>query len=126
MPLLYLKDGLSSDTPFLAKLWHILTQLGTYWHGQTSTDTVSSNIRITRICLHCGKEFQARTTVTKTCSDNCAKRSYKARQRLAKVEVSNTQVAKIKAKSIDDLRQQEYLTVNESAILLRISRRTLY
>ena len=45
---------------------------------------MSSNIAIQRICQHCGKEFTARTTVTQYCSDDCAKRAYKARIKAAK------------------------------------------
>lgn len=87
---------------------------------------MSSNLRINRICEQCGREFEARTTVTKTCSDACAKRAYKARQRATKIEASNEQVKRIKAKSVEDLRGQEYLTVDETARLVRVSRRTLY
>ncbi|GAB2579794.1 helix-turn-helix domain-containing protein [Spirosoma areae] len=87
---------------------------------------MSTNIRVKRICQQCGKEFEARTTVTKTCSDTCAKRAYKARQRAAKVEVSNEQTKQVKAKPLEDLRQYEFLTVDESARLIRISRRSLY
>ncbi|RRB02063.1 helix-turn-helix domain-containing protein [Larkinella rosea] len=87
---------------------------------------MSSNLRINRICEQCGKEFEARTTVTKTCSDACAKRAYKARQRSSKIEANNEQVKRIKAKPVEDLRKQEYLTIDETARLVRISRRTLY
>lgn len=87
---------------------------------------MSSNIRINRICEYCGKEFEARKTTSKTCSDDCAKRAYKARQRAAKIDASNEQIKQIKAKPVEDLRQHEYLTVDESARLVRISRRTLY
>ena len=87
---------------------------------------MSTNIRVTRICTHCGKPFEARTTVTKTCSDTCAKQAYKVRQRSAKVEASNQQTRQVREKLITDLRAEEYLTVEESARLVRISRRTLY
>ena len=87
---------------------------------------MSTNIKVTRICTHCGKAFEARTTVTKTCSDTCAKQAYKARQRSAKVEASNQQTRQVREKPITDLRAEEYLTVDESARLVRISRRTLY
>ncbi|MFD1141841.1 helix-turn-helix domain-containing protein [Larkinella insperata] len=87
---------------------------------------MSSNLRINRICEQCGKEFEARKTTSKTCSNDCAKKAYKARKRAAKIEVSNEQVNRIKAKPLEDLRAQEYLTVDETARLVRISRRTLY
>jgi len=49
---------------------------------------MSSNIEIERICQHCDKDFIAKTTVTKYCSDDCAKRAYKARKRAEKTEIS--------------------------------------
>jgi len=49
---------------------------------------MSSNLRIKRVCENCGNVFIAKTTVTKYCSDECAKKHYKWRKRQAKVEKS--------------------------------------
>ncbi|MBE7172220.1 MAG: helix-turn-helix domain-containing protein [Williamsia sp.] len=49
---------------------------------------MSSNIRINKVCQHCNKVFIAKTTVTKFCSDQCAKSNYKKRQKDARIEVS--------------------------------------
>ena len=87
---------------------------------------MSSNIKVQRICQHCDIEFTARTTVTRYCSDNCAKRAYKARKRQEKIEQSNSDTAAIKAKPILDLKGKEYLTVREVALLLNYSIRTTY
>lgn len=87
---------------------------------------MSSNIRIIRICQQCGNEFEARKTTSKTCSDACAKKAYKERQRLGKIQASNDQTSQVKLKPIEDIKGQEFLTVNESAKLIRISRRSLY
>jgi excisionase family DNA binding protein len=87
---------------------------------------MSSNIHVQRICQHCGKEFTARTTVTKFCGDDCAKRAYKERQRLSKIEKSNTETQRIKAKPIDDLKVKEFLTVRDVSKLLNCSLRTAY
>ncbi len=87
---------------------------------------MSSNIKIQRICQHCGNEFTARTTVTQYCGDNCAKRAYKARIRNAKVEVSNTETLRIKTKPIEELKAKEFLTVRDIATLLNCSVRTVY
>jgi excisionase family DNA binding protein len=46
---------------------------------------MSSNIRLKKICQHCGQSFIAKTTVTKFCSDDCAKRNYKKRQKEQKI-----------------------------------------
>jgi len=89
---------------------------------------MSSNIKVQRICQHCGKEFTARKTTSQTCSDHCAKMYYKAKQRAIKVEVSNneTRLAKTKAKPIEELKAKEFLTVPEVATLLNCSVRTVY
>ena len=87
---------------------------------------MSSNIRIRRICEQCGNEFEARTTVTKTCSDNCAKRAYKARQRMAKVAVSNEQTRRIIVKPIEDIRAKENLNIADASKLLGVSRWTIW
>jgi excisionase family DNA binding protein len=87
---------------------------------------MSSNIRIIRICQFCGREFEARTTVTKTCSDPCAKRLYKQKQKAAKIERSNIETQAIKLKPIEDLKAKEFLTVKDMAKILNCSIRTAY
>lgn len=87
---------------------------------------MSSNIKVQRICQHCGKEFTARTTVTRYCSDDCAKRAYKARGRALKVEASNKQTQNIISKPMEELKAKEFLTVREVAALLNCSVRSAY
>ena len=87
---------------------------------------MSSNIKVQRICQHCGNEFTARTTVTQYCGDNCAKQAYKARKKAAKVEASNTETRIIKEKPLEHLKAKEFLTVPDVAKLLNCSRRTAY
>lgn len=87
---------------------------------------MSSNIKVQRICQHCGEEFTARTTVTKYCSDVCAKRAYKARKRVEKVERSNKETTRIKQLPIEMLKAKEFLTVREVAQLLNCSVRSAY
>lgn len=87
---------------------------------------MSSNIKIQRICQHCRKEFTARTTVTRYCGDDCAKRAYKARQRAAKVEVSINETSRIKAQPIEELKAKEFLTIAETCKLLSVSRWTVW
>lgn len=87
---------------------------------------MSSNIRVNRICQYCGREFEARTTVTKTCSDYCAKRLYKQKRRESKIGISNSDTKKFKLKSLEDLKAKEFLTVKDLAKLLNCSTRTAY
>lgn len=87
---------------------------------------MSSNISITRICQHCGIDFQARTTVTKYCSDNCAKKAYKLRIKTAKIKISEDETKVIRDKPVTDLQFKDYLNVREVAILLGCSERSIY
>ncbi|MGV3657448.1 MAG: helix-turn-helix transcriptional regulator [Chitinophagaceae bacterium] len=87
---------------------------------------MSSNIRVSRICQYCQKEFEAKTTVTKTCSDYCAKRLYKQKQKASKIEASNTETQAVKLKPLEELKAKEFLTVKDLSKLLNCSTRTAY
>ena len=84
---------------------------------------MSSNIRINRICALCKKEFVAKTSVTQYCGDNCAKKAYKARERAAKIEISNVETLKIKT---EQLKTKPFLKPREVALLLNCSLRSVY
>lgn len=87
---------------------------------------MSSNIRINRICQHCGNEFEARKTTSKTCSDYCAKLLYKQKQRAVKIEMSHAETKAVKAKPIEEIKAKEFLTVKDISKLLSCSIRTAY
>jgi len=87
---------------------------------------MSSNIEVQRICQYCGKEFTARTTVTKYCSDDCAKRAYKARILEEKVERSNRETSEIITRPIEELKAKEFLSVRDVSRLIGCSRQTIY
>lgn len=87
---------------------------------------MSSKIQVQRICQYCGKEFTARTTVTKCCSDKCSKAAYKARKMAEKVQKSNTETEQIKTKYLDELNIKEFLTVTEVSKLISCSRQNVY
>ncbi len=87
---------------------------------------MSSNIQVQRICQHCGKEFTARTTVTRFCSKPCNSAAHKAKARLGKVEISNKETQLVKTKSIEQLKAKEFLSVRDVATLLGCSVRSVY
>lgn len=110
---------------------------GTHRHNQTHVDTfrnvrwhnkahMSSNIRVQRICQHCGNAFTARTTVTKYCDNVCSKRAYKENEKALKIKQSNKETEQIKSLSIEGLKVKMYLNINEACKLVGISRRTIY
>jgi excisionase family DNA binding protein len=87
---------------------------------------MSSNIRINRICENCDISFIAKTTVTRFCAAKCAKTAYKKRTRNSKIKKSDTETLKIKLEPLELLQIKDFLTVNETATLLNISKRTAY
>ncbi len=87
---------------------------------------MSSNIKVQRICQHCGNEFTARTTTTQYCGNTCSRRAYKARVRSTKIEESNKQTQGIKTKPFEELKAKEFLTVRDVATLLNCSVRSVY
>ncbi|MEO9967181.1 MAG: helix-turn-helix domain-containing protein [Reichenbachiella sp.] len=87
---------------------------------------MSSNIKVQRICQHCGEEFTAKTTVTKYCGDNCAKRAYKVRKRAEKLQASNSETHTLKIQPIRELKEKDFLTISEACQVLSISRWTIW
>lgn len=87
---------------------------------------MSSNMEIARICQYCNKDFIAKTTVTRYCSDNCAKRAYKVRKREEKVGLAKVETEQIRYKSIEDLKNREFLTVIQVSKLLGCSKQNIY
>ena len=87
---------------------------------------MSSNIQLQRICSFCGKEFTAKTTVTKCCSDDCAKRAYKARKRAEKIGISIAETQQKKEWIIDDIQAREFLTVVQTSKLIGVSKQSVY
>lgn len=93
---------------------------------------MSSNLRIVKICAYCKQEFIARKTTTETCSDACAKRLYKVKQRenaVHRVEVETVVKREAKAfvneEEIRAIQAKEWLSLKEEALLLNISPLTL-
>jgi excisionase family DNA binding protein len=86
---------------------------------------MSSNIQIQKTCQHCGKRFLARTTVTKYCSDVCAKRAYKLRLRTQSVEQTIKKDIEENILSKEKV-QKEYLSIDEACGLIGVSRWTIY
>lgn len=86
---------------------------------------MSSNIRVSKICIFCNNEFEAKTTVTKYCSLKCASRWNKQKVRNAKIEASNIDVKIKKNPTLTDLKLKELLTVADVSKLLGCSRQMI-
>ena len=89
-------------------------------------------MNILKSCEYCKNEFFAKKTTTKTCSDNCAKRLYKLKQRSQKIQYAET-IAEIQRNNstlmteadIKVIQCKEHLTLKEAALLINISALTL-
>ena len=103
--------------------WYIMNHIPATWKPEI---IMSSNIKVQRICQHCGNEFTAKTTVTKYCGDNCAKRAYKKRKKEEKIGASNKETIEIVAQPIRAIQEKDFLSLDEAAKLLSVSRTTLY
>lgn len=92
---------------------------------------MSSSISIPRTCEYCGQSFLARTLLTRYCSKQCNSRHYKEVAREQKIQVNqviqqavtvniNSPIQNVQATT------QQYLLLDEAAVLMRISKRTLH
>jgi len=85
-----------------------------------------------KVCQHCGNVFTAKTTVTKFCSDDCAKKNYKLRKKQEAIFSSNNETQKIilaepkikREKIVTD--EQELIDIRVLAAVTSIGERTLY
>lgn len=91
---------------------------------------MSSNLYIPKKCKHCGNAFIARTTVTKFCGDNCAKKAYKARKRNEKIQSTltvdmqkNNEAPAIT--NYNTVNNKDFLSVTEASQLIGVSRWTI-
>lgn len=88
---------------------------------------MSSNIEIEGTCLFCNNAFIAKTTKTKYCSLKCASKAYKQKQRKAKIENSTKgTLSKPNSTDLSILKGREYFTISKAALLLGVSRATMY
>jgi excisionase family DNA binding protein len=93
---------------------------------------MSSNLSLKKVCQHCGNVFTAKTTVTKFCSDDCAKKNYKLRKREEAILVSNSQTKEsLLTKTTNGperivIDQQELINIRMLSAVSSIGERTLY
>jgi predicted DNA-binding transcriptional regulator AlpA len=93
---------------------------------------MSSNMLLKKVCQHCGNVFTAKTTVTKFCSDDCAKKNYKLRKKQEAIFTSNNDTQKIiltepkikREKIVTD--EQELIDIKVLSAVTSIGERTLY
>ena len=78
-----------------------------------------------KICMFCQNLFEARKSTTQYCSHKCANRAYKERKRQEKiVHATQENLEKLSA-PLKELQARDYLSVEEAATLLGVSRWTI-
>jgi len=87
---------------------------------------MSSEIRIQRICEHCAKAFEAKTTVTRFCSDYCAKRAYKLRKRKERIAASEAETRQNIRRPLTEIQGKDFLSVEDVCDLFGVSRATVW
>ena len=100
---------------------------------------MSSNIKIPKFCTFCGQAFVAQTTVTRYCSHKCASRAHKQKMRDKKVQDTLQEQIKdlspehlnafkalpVQSTTCINLRDKDFLSIQEASILLGTSRWTI-
>lgn len=85
---------------------------------------MSSNIRIKSSCDFCGNEFIAKTLKTRYCSHTCNRKDYK--ERMKKDKVSKEVNLRNNKTQLEGLKNRDYLSVKEVAVLMGCSTKTVY
>ena len=92
---------------------------------------MSSNIRINRICKHCGEVFVAKTFKTQFCSHSCNSKDYKKREKIRKMEESQEEYksdlknSKSQSMNMEELKSKIYLSIAEVCLLVGMSDSTI-
>ena len=87
----------------------------------------TSKLRVKRVCDWCGKEFLSQKTTTRYCSKRCAELAYKDRVRQKRKSDAEAEIRiRTKEEPLQKIRDNPYLRVRETAILLNVSVRTVY
>lgn len=87
---------------------------------------MSSNLKITKVCQWCGKEFIARTTATGFCSHRCSNFAYKEKKRQKRLQEFQEEYARVKPGSSTEIEKQEFLTPVQLSKLLGMCRASIY
>jgi hypothetical protein len=88
---------------------------------------MSSNIKIPKVCNYCKQSYIAKTTITKFCSLDCARKAYKENKRNLKIQDAQIEEYN-KSAGIDYnvINAKDFLSIKESCLLLGVSRMSLY
>ncbi|KAA6336020.1 hypothetical protein EZS27_015795 [termite gut metagenome] len=84
-----------------------------------------SQLKIPKICEHCGKPFEAKTVITRFCSSTCANKAGKEQKKKVKAEERKQQILQESATTIAEIQTRPYISIAEAMVLFGISKDTL-
>jgi excisionase family DNA binding protein len=85
-----------------------------------------SKLKIPKICEHCGKPFEAKTVITRFCSNTCILAAKRKRQKQELEEERNKQLLKDNAATIAEIQTRPYISIAEAVVLFGISKNTIH
>jgi excisionase family DNA binding protein len=85
-----------------------------------------SQLKIPKICEHCGKPFEAKTVITRFCGSTCANKAGKAQKKKAQEEERKQQLLKETTVSIATMQTRPYISITEATVLFGISKNTIH
>jgi excisionase family DNA binding protein len=92
---------------------------------------MSSNMAIPKTCSFCGKAYIAKTTMTRYCGLKCNSRHYKQKVKEGRIQLSLMQqqqkanLPSSSTKSPNSLDHKSYLSIQDTADLIGVSRWTI-
>lgn len=89
---------------------------------------MSSNLRIPKICAHCGERFIAQKTSTRFCSHKCSRRAYKDRLKhelAISVNIGKIEQYLSSAKKLQKSSPTSFETYNDSVLRILVKALTL-
>ena len=85
-----------------------------------------SKLKIPKICEHCGKPFEAKTVITRFCSDACNNISLRKRKKQALEEERKQQILQESKTAIAEIQTRPYISIAEAVVLFGISKNTIH
>ena len=93
----------------------------------TKIDNVRAKHSIKKVCEYCNIEFEASKSTTRYCSHKCNSRALKEAKRKKVIQLTEKLTKQKKVERlIKDVSSQEYLSISEAAMLMGLSRWTIY
>jgi excisionase family DNA binding protein len=84
-----------------------------------------SKLKIPKICEQCGKPFEAKTVITRFCSNTCVNKSGKEKKREAKDSERKQSILEQSTNQIAQIQTRPYISITEATVLFGISKDTI-